>query len=51
MVFATRIVPLPPAGSFQILIISPVAKMQSEFANTLVIEKGSDEAGRIRGVE
>ncbi|MGD0534132.1 MAG: SMC family ATPase [Methanoregula sp.] len=35
----------------QILLISHIAEMQGEFANTLVIEMGVDNASRIREVE
>ena len=35
----------------QILLISHIAEMQGEFANTLVIEMGADNASRIREVE
>jgi exonuclease SbcC len=35
----------------QILLISHIAEMQGEFANTLVIEPGTDEASRVREVE
>jgi exonuclease SbcC len=35
----------------QILLISHIAEMQGEFANTLVIEMGSDNASRIRVAE
>jgi exonuclease SbcC len=35
----------------QIFLISPVAGMQGEFANTLVIELISDQSGRIRVAE
>ena len=35
----------------QILLISHIAEMQGEFANTLVIEPGTDGASRVREVE
>ena len=35
----------------QILLISHIAEMQGEFANTLMIEMGADNASRIREVE
>jgi exonuclease SbcC len=35
----------------QILLISHIAEMQGEFANTLVIEMGADGASRVREVE
>jgi exonuclease SbcC len=35
----------------QILLISHIAEMQGEFANTLVIEMGSDNASRVRAAE
>jgi exonuclease SbcC len=35
----------------QILLISHIAEMQGEFANTLVIEMGTDQSSRIRVAE
>jgi len=35
----------------QILLISHIPEMQGEFANTLVVEMGTDQASRIREVE
>ena len=35
----------------QILLISHIAEMQGEFANTLVIEMGTDQASRVKEVE
>ena len=35
----------------QILLISHIPEMQGEFANTLVVEMGSDQASRVREVE
>ena len=35
----------------RILLISPIAEMQGGFENTLQIEMGADNAGRIREVE
>ena len=35
----------------RILLISHIAEMQGEFANTLVIEMGTDNASRVREVE
>ena len=35
----------------QILLISHIAEMQGEFANTLVIEPGTDNASRVRDAE
>jgi exonuclease SbcC len=35
----------------QILLISHIAEMQGEFANTLVIEMGTDQASKIRAAE
>jgi DNA repair protein SbcC/Rad50 len=35
----------------QILLISHIPEMQGEFANTLVVEMGPDNASRIRDVE
>ena len=35
----------------QIFLISPIAEMQGGFENTLQIEMGADNAGRIREVE
>ena len=35
----------------QILLISHIAEMQGEFANTLVIEMGADNSSRVRAAE
>ncbi len=35
----------------QILLISHIAEMQGEFANTLVIEMGADGSSRVREAE
>ena len=35
----------------QILIISHIAEMQGEFANTLMVEMGADNASRVREAE
>ncbi len=40
-------VPIPA----RILLISHIAEMQGEFANTLMIESGTDNASRVREAE
>jgi DNA repair protein SbcC/Rad50 len=35
----------------QILLISHIAEMQGEFANTLMIEMGTDQSSRVKEVE
>jgi DNA repair protein SbcC/Rad50 len=52
MVFPARIVTLRTQESRfpQILLISHIAEMRGEFANTLAIEMGTDQASRIREI-